>query len=107
MDWKVKAFYKGKAHFLDAKKVYESDQVMRIKVFGKTDYILLENDYPFILLKNSNKAIKWKLKNEGFVDIKCKEDAELIASIIRNLEYELKGKESKIQDRINYLMGKP
>jgi len=107
MDWKVQARYKGRRYLLDAEIVYHSDQVMRIKVHGHSGFILFENDYPFLRLKNSNKAIKWKLKNEGFADIRDKDDAELIAGIIRNLEYQLKGKDKELQDRINHLMAKP
>jgi hypothetical protein len=107
MDWEVKAHYKGRGYMLQAEKVYESDHVMRIKVYGKTDFILLENDYPFLLFKNSKKAIKWKLKNEGFINMQCVEDCELVAGIIRNLEYLLKGKDQRLQDRINHLMAKP
>lgn len=107
MDWEVRAYYKGKGYTLPAEKVYESNQVMRIKVYGKKDFILLENDYPFLLFKNSKKAIKWKLKNEGFIDMQCVEDCELVAGIIRNLEYQLKGKGQQIQDRINHLRAKP
>jgi hypothetical protein len=107
MDWQVQAYYKGKNYNLAAEKVYESDQVMRIKVYGKKDFILLENDYPFILFKNSKKAIKWKLKNEGFVNMQCVEDCELVAAIIRNLEYQLKGKNKDLANRIDHLMSKP
>lgn len=93
MDWQVYIQYKGRQHTLQAEKVYESNQVMRIKVYGKKNFILLENDYPFLLFKNSKKAIKWKLKKEGFVDIQSVEHCELVAGIIRKLEYKLKGKD--------------
>jgi hypothetical protein len=107
MDWVVYIKYKGTAFKLEAEKVYESDQIMRIKVYGKKDFILLENDYPFILFNNSKKAIKWKLKTEGFIDMQCKEECELVAGIIRKLEYQLKGKDKAIADHINHLKSKP
>lgn len=107
MDWEVYIQYKGATHKLLAEKVYESNQVMRIKVYGKTNFILLENDYPFILFKNSKKAIKWKLKNEGFIDMQCVEDCELVAGIIRKLEYQLKGKDKALADSVNHLRAKP
>jgi hypothetical protein len=107
MDWQIYVRYKTTAFTLEAEKVYESDQIMRVKVYGKKGFILLENDYPFIILQHSKKAIKWKLKNEGFIDMQCKEDCELVADIIRKLEYELKGKAKAISDRINHLQAKP
>ena len=107
MDWEIYIKYKTTAFKLEAEKVYESDQIMRIKVHGKKDFILLENDYPFILFKKSKKAIKWKLKNEGFINLQSKEDCDLVAGIIRKLEYQLKGKDKALADRINHLKAKP
>lgn len=65
MDWEVNIKYGNTRYTLEAEKIYKSDQIMRIKFKGKYSYIILENDYPFLLFKNSNKAIKWKLKMKG------------------------------------------
>ena len=51
--------------------------------------------------------MKWKLRNEGCMDIKSTRDAELVVHIIRVLEYQLKGKDKYLADRINHLRGKP
>ena len=53
MDWEITAAYKGKNYTLEAEKIYESNQVMRIKVYGHRGFIILENDYPYLLFTNS------------------------------------------------------
>ena len=107
MDWTINVRYKTTEFALDAEKVYESDQIMRVKVHGRIGFILLENDYPFLIFTSSKKAIKWKLKNEGLVDLQSKEDCELVAEIIRKLEAKIKGKDQAIQDYINHIQAKP
>jgi hypothetical protein len=106
MDWEVNIKYGNTRYKLDAEKIYESAQVMRIKVHGNSGYIILENDYPFLVFKGSKKAIKWKLKDEGFLDIKSEKDTALVAHIISDLDYQIKGTGKKYFDRVNNLKGK-
>ena len=92
MDWEVKIKYGANTFTLDAEKVYESDQIMRIKVYGKHSYILLENDYPFLQATKSKKAIKWKVKEGNFISKNREQDAQLVVDIIHRLEDLIKNK---------------
>ena len=96
MDWQIKVQYAGKPHILQGETVYASAQIMRIKVYGKKDYILLENDYPFIQSTGSKKAVKWKVKKGASPNQFTPEEAQLIASIISELDYQVKGKHNRI-----------
>ncbi len=107
MDWEVTVTYKRKNYLLAAEKIYESAQVMRIKVYGRKGFIVLENDYPFLISKGSKRALKWKLKEEGFLDMKTEEDCQLVANIISSLEYLLKDKDADFRSRMNHLKRKP
>jgi hypothetical protein len=106
MDWQVYVRYGNTNFILDAEIIYQSNQIMRIKVHGNSSYIILENDYPFLLLKNSNKAINWKIKDKGFLNTDNEKDAALVAHIISNLNYQIKGTGQKHLDRINGLRAK-
>lgn len=91
MDWEIQVKYGNTDFTLEAEKVYESSQIMRIKVYGKTNYILLENDYPFLFAKGSKRAVKWKVRYSDFDSRDVQKDAKLIADIISRLDRELKG----------------
>lgn len=104
MGWEVKIKYGANAFTLQAEKVYESEQIMRIKVYGKHSYILLENDYPFLQATKSKKAIKWKVKEGDFISKNRKQDAELVVDIIYRLEDLIKNKKPYAYGE--YLRGK-
>lgn len=92
MDWEIKVKYGNSAFTLQAEKVYESVQIMRIKVYGNKGHILLENNYPFLQFSKSNKAISWKVKESYFDTYGNQQKAQLVVDIIRQLEDIVKGK---------------
>lgn len=106
MDWEVYVKYGNKNYKLDAEIIHQSNQIMRIKVHGNSRHIILENDYPYLQLRGSNKAINWKLRDAGILDVRDEKNAALIAHIISNLDYQIKGTGQKHIDRINQLKGK-
>ena len=63
-----------------AELMYESKQILRIKVSGKTRSMTLQNDYPIVKLSKGHKQIKWKLL-DGRTS-----DPELLTSILTELE---------------------
>ena len=92
MDWEIKVKYGNSAFKLQAEKVYESAQIMRIKVHGNKGHLLLENNYPFLQFSKSNKAINWKVKESFFDTYGNEQNAQLIGDIIHLLENIIKGK---------------
>jgi hypothetical protein len=81
--WDLHVYPKdGKALNLKAELYYHSDQVMRIKVFGKNRSISLQNNYP--LIKKRKMAFKWKII-EGAIS-----DPSLFESIMGELERMIK-----------------
>lgn len=107
MDWELRIRYGNKTHILPAEIVYESLQIMRIKVHGKESYVLLETNYPFILSQGSKKAINWKIRECGFLNSDKPEDMTLLAQIMSELEYQMKGKAQNLLARIEHLKKKP
>lgn len=104
MDWLINIKFGAATHSLKAEKIYHSDQVMRIKVYGKKGFLLLENDYPFVQLKNSKKAIKWKVKESYFNTYNNQQNAQLVVDIIHKLEDVIKDKNPV--SRIDYIRDK-
>ena len=96
MDWELKIKYGSTTFTLPAEKVYESNQIMRIKVYGNKGYILLENDYPYLQHTQSKKAVKWKVRESTIANSLNPKDAQLIAEIITELDYLVKGKHTKM-----------
>ena len=92
MDWEIKVKYGNSAFKLQAEKVYQSTQIMRIKVYGNKGHILLENNYPLLQFNRSNKAISWKVKESYFTTWGNQQNAQLIVDIIHLLEDIVKGK---------------
>jgi len=78
--WDLSLRSGGKLYKLKADLVYESSQIHRINVYGKTRGIVLQNNYPTTKLSKGHKQIKWKLL-EGVTS-----DAELLTAIIAELE---------------------
>ena len=90
-DYQIHVHY-GNAEFdLQAKIEYHTNQIMRIRVYGKTNSLLLENNYPLLQLVNSKKAIQWKLREGSFTSDDRRKDAALLLNIISQLEREIKG----------------
>lgn len=48
-----------------------------------------------------------EIEDEGFIDIRSTKDVELVAHIISDLDYQIKGKAQKYLDRIIQLKAKP
>lgn len=90
-DYQIHVHY-GNAEFdLQAKIEYHTNQIMRIRVYGKTNSLLLENNYPLLEIMNSKKAIQWKLREGSFKSSDPRKDALLLTDIISSLEREIKG----------------
>ncbi len=83
--WELQIRYHTQVHRLKSEEVYHSDQVMRIRVHGKSSSILLENNYPFLRKLKSKKGIKWQLR-EGRFQGDGKESSELLMDILKQLE---------------------
>lgn len=94
MDWEIKVKYGNNSFSLQAEKVYESSQIMRIQVYGKKGFILLENNYPFLKFSKSNKSISWKVKESYFNTYGNEQNSQLIVDIIHLLEDKIKEKNS-------------
>lgn len=89
--WDINLTYGLKSYTLKAEQEYCSNQIMRIRVFGKFSTLLLENNFPYLQLTNSKKGIKWKLKEGKLLDNGAK-SAQLFSRILTELEYKLKQK---------------
>ena len=101
MDYKLHVTYGIKPFTLQAQLVYHSNQIMRIKVYGKNSTLLLENNYPMLENSNGKKAIQWKLR-EGQLNMSDEKDAKLFALIIKELEREIKGGGKRNYERKGY-----
>ena len=96
MDWEINIKYGSTTFTLQAEKLYESNQIMRIKVYGSKGFIVFENDYPYLQHTQSKKAIKWKVRESTIANNLVAKDAQLIAEIITALNYLVKGKHTKM-----------
>jgi hypothetical protein len=101
MDYTLHITYGIKPFTLQAQIVYHSNQIMRIKVYGKSSTLLLENNYPILAKSHGKKAIQWKLR-EGQLNLSDEKDAKLFAGIIKELEREIKGSGRGYYDRKSY-----
>lgn len=77
---------------LKFERYYLSEQIERIKVYGKKTEILLQSDRPAIRNNKKRSAIKWKIISE--IKPEIFKNAVLINTIFINLENEL--------DKIDY-----
>jgi hypothetical protein len=82
--WLLRLTFKQKATDLAAEVVYESNQILRIKVFGNNRAIVLQVNYPLVKASRFKKRWSWKLV-EGKAP-----PVELFDSIINRLERILK-----------------
>ena len=76
--------YNAKDYALKVETIYESTQLMRMKVHGRKSSITLQNNFPMV--KSGKKAIQWKLIGGD------PPDAELLTQIMYKLEKWLKNK---------------
>ncbi len=83
--WELQIRYRSRVHLLKAEEVYHSEQLMRIRVYGKTSSILLENNYPFLQKMKSRKGIKWQIR-EGRFEGDGKDSSEMLMDILKQLE---------------------
>ena len=90
MDYELQVRYGVTAYTLKATIVYNSSQVMRIRVYGKHGSLLLENNYPTLQHTNSKKSMQWKLR-EGHLQNGDAKDAALLIMIMKQLEGHIKG----------------
>lgn len=80
-------FTLDKVYKLKFERYYLSDQIERIKVFGKTSELLLQSDRPEIKANNKRRAIKWKIiseLNQGIF-----KNTDFLNTLFNNLEYAL------------------
>lgn len=72
---------------LNFERYYLSDQIERIRVFGKSREILLQSDRPFLKRDRKRKAVNWKIISKINPDIF--KNAVLVNTLLINLEDEL------------------
>lgn len=84
-EWELRIHYKVKVHYIKAVVEYKSKTLIRVRVHGKHSTLLVESDYPAILINRSRKGVKWKLR-EGKTDFAGTESAKLLIEIFQQLE---------------------
>lgn len=89
MELDLNITYKLKSYNLKAKLEYQSEQIMRIRVWGLKGSILFETNYPLLKHTESKKAIQWKI-NEGKMETSTPESSRLLLNILEQLEYHIK-----------------
>lgn len=85
MEWTLDVYYGNKRHSLKAIVEYESNQIMRIRVFGSKSSVLLENNFPTLYYGKSKAGVKWKIR-EGSLNAATKESSSLLINIFSELE---------------------
>ncbi len=84
-DFDIYITYGNKPYTLRADIAYHSAQIMRIRVFGKTSSLLLENNYPLLRSQKSKKGIQWKIR-EGSMQDGSEKNSRLLLHIMEQLE---------------------
>jgi hypothetical protein len=85
MEWELYITYGITPYTLRAVLEYNSSQIMRIRVYGSSSSLLLENDYPAIKFNNSKRGIKWKIR-EGAMKAGGSKNSRLLMNIMGQLE---------------------
>lgn len=88
-EWNIRIEYNRTYFTLRCVVEYQSQRLMRIRVYGSKSSLLLENDYPAIRFTNSKKGIRWKLR-EGKPDFAGEKTAQLLLDIFGKLEHHMK-----------------
>jgi hypothetical protein len=89
LEWDISVFYSKKNRIIKCKVEYASTQLIRIRVAGDKNGLLLENNYPMLKFANSKKGVQWKIK-EGTVDYHKDTSTQLLTDIFSSLEYLMK-----------------
>ena len=89
MEWELNLRFKLKYHKQRAVVEYKSKQIIRIRVYGKTSSMLLENNYPSIRFSKSKKGVQWKVR-QGAMKNPDQDTAQLLINIFYQLEYYMK-----------------
>lgn len=85
MEWHFSIRFDQKDLHLKAERIYQSEQIERIRVFGKNRSIVLQSNRPLLRLKGlKNKRLDWKLV-EGQMN-----NSHVLQAIIHKLERLLK-----------------
>jgi hypothetical protein len=84
-EWELQVSYKLKQFKLKTQLEYHSDQIMRIRVFGKAGSLLLENNYPAHSKTKSTRGLKWKIR-EGSLGDGTADTSSLLVQIMGQLE---------------------
>src|SRR5690242_11201601 len=102
MEWELHIRYKKTKFVQKATVEYASRQIIRIRVSGSKQGLLLENNYPGIRFTNSKRGVKWKIK-EGNMTEADSDWGQLLISIFSQLEHYMKEDFQKIYPDANTL----
>ena len=58
---KIQFSAEGRLFNLAFERFHLSDQIERIRVYGKTSKMELQSDRPFLRINNARKAVKWQI----------------------------------------------
>lgn len=87
-EWMLPIQFGNKKYRLKATIEYQSEQIMRIRVQGRTG-LLLETNYPKVRTHKNIRGIQWKIR-EGSMDAGNKENSRLLMDLMYELELRLK-----------------
>jgi hypothetical protein len=91
IEWELILNYKRKRFRQKATVEYASKQILRIRVTGSKNSLLLENDYPKLYYANSKRGMKWKIRDGQLIASSSDPDAALLLNnIFTKLEYLVK-----------------
>lgn len=85
--WMLPIQFGNKKYRLKATIEYQSRQIMRIRVQGRTG-LLLETNYPMVRTQKNTRSIQWKIR-EGSMDAGNKENSRLLMDLMYQLELRL------------------
>ncbi len=84
MEFEIYISYQSKPYNLKVDLYYESNQVMRYRVYGMKESIVIQNNWPLLVCTNKQRTkVAWKL-----IEGKMR-DAHLLSDIIIALERNL------------------
>lgn len=90
IEWDLHITYGITPYVLKAVLEYQSNQIMRIRIKGKTASLLMENNYPLICSKQPRKGIQWKLREGKLSGTDKHKDAVFLTCIMNELEFLIK-----------------
>jgi hypothetical protein len=90
-EFTIKVTYGEKEYELRAVIESVSGLLMRIRVYGNRQSILLENDFPSLPAGHQSvKPIQWNIRSGGFQGKNRIRDAQLMADILSKLEEKIR-----------------